>query len=352
MKCSNYNTSDNELQENFEILCDVNSSGKPVDWKYHKTNSLELSKSYSRLGYSDKAFRVWSCGSDLIFKKFSDGTLKLHSANFCKVRLCPMCAWRRSKKIFAQVSTVMDSLISDDSHYRFLFLTLTCKNVRADELSDTITHLFKAFKSLVHKKQFSKSVKGYFRALEVTYNKVEDTYHPHFHLVLVVKEYYFERKEYYITQEEWSLLWQKCLGVNYIPVVDVRTFKGKTDDDISKAVAEVAKYSVKPSDYLIRRNVDKFGRVILSKKFGQAVEDITDKVVDTLDKALRSRRLVAFGGVMKDLHKQLNLDDAENGDLVNTGDDELEIRSDLAYILVKYSWDIGYNDYVFSRIIE
>lgn len=71
---------------------------------------------------------------------------------------------------------------------------------------------------------------------------------------------------------------------------------------------------------------------------------MTDSAVMVLDKALSKRRLVAYGGELKKIHKSLNLDDVEDGDLINTGSDE-ELREDVDYVLERYKWHIGYNQY-------
>lgn len=307
-----------------EILQDKKDGKKVIDWKGHKINSLAIADSFYRLGVK-KAERVRDCGNFLEFKKFEDNTLKLHLANFCKVRLCPMCAWRRSLKIFAQVSKVMTAM-TENYDYNFLFLTLTCKNVQADELSTQIDILFRAFSLLTKRKQFKKVVKGWFRCLEVTYNSDEDTFHPHFHCVLAVPPFFFTHKEYYITQKEWAELWQGCLKVDYIPIVDVRRFK-ESSRGVGREVAEVSKYAVKTSDLIIKR------------PDGQVYEKLTDYLVMTFDVALAYRRLIAFGGIFKELHKQLNLDDAEDGDLIHVDDND--IRDDLKYIIVRYCWNVG-----------
>ena len=68
-----------------------------------------------------KAHRVRFCGSNLTYKvNIADGSKTLYSADFCKVRLCTMCAWRRSLKTFGQVSKVMDVLCGIKK-YNFLF---------------------------------------------------------------------------------------------------------------------------------------------------------------------------------------------------------------------------------------
>jgi len=319
-----------EVNQEFEILTDKDKNGKERPWREKKMSTVLLSESYQRLGFK-KAYRVIDCGTYLEFKKLSDGTKKLYRANFCKVRLCPMCSWRRSRKIYGQVSKVMDKAL-EEREYRFIFLTLTCKNVEGKELSETIDNLFHAFKKLSERKIFKQAVKGWFRGLEVTHNLDKtsenyDTYHPHFHIILMVNKSYFSDPKYYLSQRQWTSLWQDCLGVDYTPIVDVRTFRTGTKDHLAKSLAESAKYAVKDNDYLVPDDLE-----------------MTDDAVMILDYALANRRLIAFGGELRRIHKELNLDDAENGDLVNTHDEE--IREDLEYIIEHYRWHIGYRQYV------
>ncbi len=140
----------------------------------------------------------------------------------------------------------------------------------------------------------------------MTYNEDENTYHPHFHLILAVNKSYFSDTKSYLSQEDWTNLWKESLKVDYTPVVDVRRIKASDDDTYGKAIAETAKYTVKTNDYLIK---DEEGKIN---------EALTDEVVDTLDTALHRKRLVSFGFVFKEVHKKLNLDDTEDGDLAAT----------------------------------
>ena len=71
--------------------------------------SVELAEVYSRLDLHSRAFRVADCGTFLDFH-VTEEEKKLHRANFCKDRLCPMCNWRRSMKIFGQDYQLMDLL--------------------------------------------------------------------------------------------------------------------------------------------------------------------------------------------------------------------------------------------------
>ena len=318
-----------------------------------------LAQSYERVGYDTKAQRVGDCGTFLEFRKpLSDvseptsasgcaeavGTSegwKLHNANFCRDRLCPMCSWRRTYKIFSQISRIMDVIQGD---FVFLFLTLTVPNCSASDLADKIDELQDGWRRLIHYKRFKTAVKGYFKALEVTRNtnkrdKSYNTYHPHFHVILAVNKRYL-KTEQYISHSEWLQMWQKAMRDPSITQVDIRRCKSKQDilkgeqavKAIGAAVAEVAKYSVKSSDYLGRFNKDGF----LVSPFS---DDEIDEAVLTLGSALHNRRLTALGGVFDDISKKLQLDDCENGDLIHI--DGSDIRSDVGFMIRVYGWSTG-----------
>ncbi len=87
----------------------------------------------------------------------------------------------------------------------------------------------------------------------------EDTYHPHFHVLLPVKKNY-------IKQADWTSLWKKALKLDYTPIVDIRRVKSKAKIDAEqiesdvreammeqKAVLEISKYPVKDTD-VVRGN--------------------------------------------------------------------------------------------------
>ena len=330
----------NILDVKNKLLFDYNSNGKLIDWQGKKLKTIELADSYRRLGepFNNKSIRVRDCGTFLEFKRFiDDNTLRLNQANFCKVRLCPMCSWRRSLKIYGQVSKIMDEVVKNED-LEFLFLTLTTRNCEGKDLSSTIDNIFDGFRKLTRRKKFKESIKGHFRALEVTHNLNVysdwfDTYHPHLHIILVVNKSYFKLPNYYITQKEWTTLWKQSLKAAYNPLVHVTKVKDTNNKGIEKIVAETAKYTVKSDDYIIREDVK-----------NEIIESMTDDAVYILDKALAHRRLTAFAGILKEYHKELNLDDMEDGDLVNTDNEEL--REDLEYIIERYSWNIGYNQYL------
>lgn len=334
---ADYITKQAECQENVPDRCNLDyTECTEIEKKFTPKRQCSelLSSSYERIGFQKKANRVSDCGTFLEFAHeiSSDGIIsekgKLHNANFCKDRLCPLCSWRRSYKIFAQVSMIMELI---GTKYDFLFLTLTVPSVPSENLSETITRLFKSWDKLCHRKAFKASVNGYFRALEITRNndpksKSYGLYHPHFHCVLAVSHSYFKDK--YISRDEWLYLWQSCYKDKSITQVDIRRARDKYSDEadtavnqLSSAVAEIAKYAVKSSDYIFADD-----------------ESLTDDIVRTLAEALRGRRLTAYGGCFKEAYEQLKLDDAEDGDLVHIND---KLNPTLAWLIVRYGWSAG-----------
>lgn len=278
-----------------QVLTDKSASGRVRPWAVQKLNADYIAMAYDEVN-PHKAERMRECAKWLAYKVTEDGSMRLHDARFCRVRLCPVCQWRRALKTFAQMSQVLDK--ASGQGYQFLFLTLTMRNVPSESLSEALDKLLLGFNRLTKYKRVREAVKGFYRGCEVTHNTYDDTYHPHLHVVLAVNPSYF-KGSHYISQADWSLMWQKALQVDYQPIIDVRKCKGG-----SKAIAEACKYAVKPSDII---NVDDW--------------DLTVETVSVLDKALDRRRFVGLGGIIKEIYRLLFvLDDIEDGDLLHVND--------------------------------
>ena len=294
-----------KIQNQEEILVDKNSRGKDRNWRGRKILSLKLADIFKELQYKDSLIeRVATCGDTLRFIRREDGSLKLYQAYFCKNKLCPMCNWRRSMKYSYQTSRIVDEAIKQEPKARFLFLTLTVKNVEGEALNSTISQLTKSFDRLFRRAKVKKNLIGYLRSVEVTHNDKTDTYHPHIHVLMMVKSVYFKGKDNYISQKEWGEMWSQSLRVDYIPLVDVRAVK-ETGKGLKGAILETAKYPTKP----IKLDID------------------NKQVVDDLYNGLYRKRQLGYGGLFKTIKKQLQLDDVENGNLVKTSDEENDLSS-------------------------
>lgn len=317
-----------------EILQDFSSTGKERPWKLHKQENLQLVKIYKtarekniNLITDSRLFDLEHCADTLLFAENVEGKKKLKSANFCRLRLCPMCQWRRSLKMFGQVQTITDKILERDKSTRFLFATFTVKNVDAENLETCINILNNKFLYLVSKnktfapaKKLKQNLLGYLKAVEVTYNTKDKTYHPHLHVIFAVKSTFFKNKQNYITKKEWIELWQKALNVDYKPQTDIRAIKTNT----GKAVAEVAKYPVKTAP-------------ILSLNDDEAVE-----VLKTLTLSLNKKRFVSYGGIFKTIKQELKLQDVETDkDLVNTDIEQQERFNAVTAVLFKYNFKFG-----------
>lgn len=317
-----------------EILQDFSSTGKERPWKLHKQENLQLVKIYKtarekniNLITDSRLFDLEHCADTLLFAENVEGKKKLKSANFCRLRLCPMCQWRRSLKMFGQVQTITDKILERDKSTRFLFATFTVKNVDAENLETCINILNNKFLYLVSKnktfapaKKLKQNLLGYLKAVEVTYNTKDKTYHPHLHVIFAVKSTFFKNKQNYMTKKEWIELWQKALNVDYKPQTDIRAIKTNT----GKAVAEVAKYPVKTAP-------------ILSLNDDEAVE-----VLKTLTLSLNKKRFVSYGGIFKTIKQELKLQDVETDkDLVNTDIEQQERFNAVTAVLFRYNFKFG-----------
>ena len=320
-----YNMKYYKNQAEFAILEDE-KSGKKRPWKPKKIRSLQVADSFQRLGWEKKASRLRFCGSSLAFLvELETGVRRLQDADFCRERLCPMCQWRKSLKVFQEVSRVMDVVEQENPTLVPLFLTLTVQNCPTDELSKTLDILFKGWNTLQAHRKMQRIVKGWFRALEVTYNDQNDTFHPHLHAVIMVDKAYFKKdNKDYMETEEWVQMWRKSAKLDYDPICDIRRVKGGKRKH--KAIAEVAKYTMKDKDYI---------------KNGT---DLTDTLIYFLSTGLKNRRLFAFGGILKNVAKRLGAEKPDEGDLVHVDDDAM--RGDMATMLEVYHWHFGVANYV------
>ena len=322
-----------ENQDN-EILKDMTKSGKQRPWREKKINNVSYADILEILKIK-KAYNVKQCGSVLEFKPSDDGYLKLYKTWFCKSKLCPVCNWRRAMKNSSQAQKVIEEVVKEKPKARWLFLTLSTKNsISGEHLDQSLKEMSKAFNKLKMYSKVKKNLVGFMRSTEVTVNKNDGSYNQHMHVLLCVESAYFRKKENYITQEEWVDLWQKALQVDYKPVANIKAIKPnkKGDKDIQAAIKETSKYSVKSSDYLT----------------GNQEKDA--EIVQDLEQGLYRKRMLSYGGLLKQKHKILNLDDAENGDLIKTSDDETITEEEEKAHSITAIWNFEKQNYFLKNV--
>lgn len=228
------------------------------------------------------AVKMIECGTFLSVGSAGDGC-KVYNANFCRLRLCPMCQRRRSLKVYGQMLQVANAL---SEKYAALHLVLSRPNVTADALENELCWLFGSSSRYFRDKDIKKAFKGILRCCEVTYNQTRGDYHPHLHCIVFVNKSYFTSRDY-LKRDILSQKWDSLTGVAgsscYISRVK----------DIEKGVAEVCKYAVKPFE-----------------------NDVELDVWRTIYLALHNRRMVQSYGVVRQKLKEIGTDleqiDTEN----------------------------------------
>src|SRR5699024_1984575 len=161
----------------------------------------------------------------------------LYRVWFCKSRLCPMCNWRRAMKHGIQSQKVVAEVIKQKPTVRWLFLTLTVKNVYdGEELNKSLSDMAQGFRRMMQYKKINKN----------------NYYKKHMHVLVYVEPTYFKNTENYVNQKLWIQFWKKAMKLDYDPNVKVQMTrpKNKYKSDIQTAIDETAKYPVKDTDFM------------------------------------------------------------------------------------------------------
>lgn len=308
-----------------EIFVDKTKNGKIRPWRENKIDNITYAEYLAILRFK-KAHNVRECGQVLRFKRTVEGHLKLFQTWFCKSRLCPLCAWRRSMKNSNQLVRILKSSLEQYPKGRFLFLTLSTENTRgSDELKHELKKYGVAFNRMANYKKISKNLLGYVRTTEITVNKDDGSYNQHMHVLVFVRSSYFKNSDNYIDQEEWRAYWKKAMKLDYSPVVNVKSVHSKKGKgDLLSGAQETAKYQVKSADYIS----------------DDAERDL--QIVEDLEQALNNTRAISYGGIFKKIRKELELEDENN--LIDT-DDSTENYELLTSEIVVAKWNYEQQNY-------
>jgi len=301
----NYTSLAERKQDHPVYLSDLSPTDKP--WDSHKAENQQMQKLLTGVEGDDIERireRLKECGLWLIFNHTlpdeRQRTFKLYQASFCRVRTCPFCQWRRSLLYTARMLEAMPKIIESAPTTRLIHLTLTVKNCDINDLRDTIGELNKAWHRMTMKKQVKQIVRGYVKSIEVTRSATGEA-HPHIHALLLVPEYYFKVRQYYIKHESWVQLWKEALRLDYSPSISVQACRQA--QGYEKIIREVVKYATKPQDLL---------------------QD-ADWLVSYI-RQVRNLRFFSTGGIVKEILGEL---EQESEDLINVGEEEPAADADV-----------------------
>lgn len=264
-----------------------------------------------------KIDRLKGCGNFLSFvTNESKDKYKLSYGSFCKNRFCPVCSWLKARKNAFEILELLKA-VEVKENLTFLFITLTAPNVIKEKLREEIEDFNKSFKRLFERKEFEAFNKGFIRKLEVTYNQVENTYHPHFHIIVAVNKSYFKSKNY-MSKKRLLELWQSAKRNPNITQVDIKPVKMGS----IKEVMEIATYSAKQSE-------------LYSSK----------EVFDGFYNGLYRKKILVYNGLFKEYKK---LQDLGKLELDDTGLEELKEK---ATEELSYMWKLKEYKEIYSRIL-
>lgn len=300
-----------------KIMHDTNVYGQERPWKERKIENVRYAEYLEILEFK-KHHIVHDCAETIKYQITDDGEMKLYQVWFCKSRLCPLCNWRRANKSAKQLEMVLSAAVKRQPKARFLFLTLTTRNTWGkEELKQELRKMGRAVYKLMQYKKVSKNLLGYVRSTEITVNE-DGSYHQHMHLLVMVTAHYFASSDDYLSQDEWTKLWRKAMKLDYIPIVNVQAVKAnraKGKNSLKASALETAKYQTKSADYMTQD------------------DDRNLIVIDDLEFALKGSRQVSFAGLLKEIRKELQLDDVEHGDLIHV-DSKIEELPDIVKVAV------------------
>lgn len=340
-----YVQNDEIMKEYFEL---IEIPKKEDIFLIEKRMSRDIADIFWQLGYKSKSDLIKNCNSLRFLQQCVTNEEHKHwYGSFCKDRYCPICSHIKSHKQAEMLENIIQSMQKDNNYKNssLIFVTLTQKNVAGGELAHEIKKMNSAIKKMLKEeplfKDFSKRAKdkktgkmkkvirkalcqGTVRHLEVTakYNPTTDRieYHPHFHMVLLVKKSYWSNKD----GLQWSnpklqKIWRQYMELDYNPNVDIRLVKDEYDSNNSEnnviqiankknkskfetlessgAIKEISKYSTKESD-IIKFNEDENG--IISINWND-----TKAILKELYVAMKNTRTIVMTGAFKKTKERL-----------------------------------------------
>ena len=269
-------------------LSEVSARDRP--WDKHRAFADRVESLYRGSEFDKYATRIHFCSELLEFGLVHGEEalkMKLRSARFCRVARCPLCQWRKSLMWKAKAYQVLPKIIAEYPTHRWLFVTLTQKNVPVAELRETLKAMNKGYQRMSQRKAWPGI--GWLRSTEVT--KGRGGAHPHFHCLIMVPPSYFSGNGY-MKKAKWIELWRDCMRLDYKPIIDVQAVK--QGDRPMQLVPELLKYVTKESDLVADR-----------------------EWFLELTRQLHKMKLISTGGVLKKFLSQL---EREPDDLIGESD--------------------------------
>lgn len=243
-----------------------------------RRDALEIAQKMEKIGLERRAEAIKSCGTVLEVQHCNDcGTDTIKHANFCRDRLCPMCAWRLSLKRYKIMSAAIETIRKTQPEVlrHASLVTLTVRCCQPEDLPVTLSSMSEAWRYTISQRWARKALEGWGRSLEITYNHVKKWLHPHFHVLLLSS---CEDTAKALINEWCRQASTRGLAVD-LAAQDASIISADKEGEnlLVKGIMECYKYSIKASD-------------TLSMPLG---------ALRAVALGLAGRRLIATGGILK-----------------------------------------------------
>lgn len=289
-----------------------------VKWSEKKIRNQMVANRMISAGFVKRGRAMLECGTILQQKTCPDcGKSFISSANLCRDRMCPTCQWRLSLQRFAEMCNTL-AYIGDLEQYEAGFLTLTVRNCEPKKLKETLSVMSKAWHRMLCTVRKQLNIIGWARSVEITYNAEANTFHPHYHVILLLEAGQSEdhRKTYFTYQ------WGTALGVQYVPQVDYRWIRSDCcalDNQVfTHAILETYKYAVKSDD----------------------IAEMPLVTFRHLVNGIGGARLVSYGGIIKDARRALDYKETDKPEEPIKGD-ICDCGASLQATLLRWSFEEG-----------
>lgn len=283
-------------------------------WESKKKKAKEVAQRLRQIDEHARATRMEACAEVVAGRVCPKcGQMHVSYANLCRDRFCPICKWRLSMRRFTSMYTIVEGLRNAYPESAWQFVTLTAKNCRPSELNNLMDEMSRVWNNITTSKKFKGIVAGWARSTEITYNPKTGELHPHYH-ILVMYEECVEPSDYIINRWCKGMTWTTSKKAQNAETIEWTTEdkqeigwkvdQNPEDEAAIEAILETFKYSTKDSD----------------------VEEMPVGTFWYMTRALANRRLVSFGGIIKEYAaacQMERLDDATTED-----EEDIETRID------------------------
>ena len=200
------------------------------------------------------------------------------TGSYCKNRYCPICS--KIKEIETKI--LIEELLNHFSNRTILFATFTVTSVVVKNVEEIKEHREKLTKAFTKMIRSFKTVTGYIKKVETTFNEETSQLNIHIHSFLLVTNY----TNNYIKMEEWKKKWQEATG--------------------DKKAKEIKIILISKEEKSLKKLSSYVSKLDLSKM------KINDEISNLFSNAEKSKRDITFGGDFKEAKKVIEAEMKKN----------------------------------------